>query len=500
VFYVLLGGFAAGLGFLTYTAGRLGLVVAGLYFLFLLVAKSSQGQRKIYVVRIFFSFVVGWTVVALPYLIYTQQHAPDIARNKMLEGLFFQADYGLDFFEEDELFQDAPALELDNHTFFYNSQIYERLLVRGVARTLLAFHHDELVSEHFISGNLAGPMATFFYTFGVFLVLGRLRDRRFLLIGIWFFSGVFFLSIINTYPPRHQHLVPVIPVVAIMVSLGVMAFIRQVTALWVGRNPRKRVFQLALAVVILLVLGVTGLRAYFVIMPTVYRPHLEQVINWFGMYNSTDVDFVLIHAEPVHEEWRPYLFRELLAEHKFTLVDADAFRNEGFSFGSLSNVAIFYNPESVKKVKTTLQRIYPDAQRLTFYNRDHKPIAEAVIQGDVNIPVSASFLDRMLDVFTSPVIWLLIPLVLFMGYYGTRHRQDLLIFTFSNESEGDQVHMPLNESKIGFTDQLPDTEQQSTLEMGFFIRVSTRNSVHRLEPRFSYKFGKKENKTQEDET
>jgi len=491
IFFSFLGGVVAGLGFLTYTAGRLGFVVAGFYFFVLFISRISKANRDQHFFAIVFSFIVGLVVFASPHMIHNQKTAPEETRFKMLEGLFLQVDYGKEFYEEDALFIDAPPIELDKHTFFYNPQIYRTLLVRGLARTLLAFHHDDLVSEHFITKNLAGPWATVFYTLGVFFVLGRLRDRRFALIAIWFFSGLFFLSVINTYPPRHQHLVPVIPIVAIMIGLGVMVFTRQLIALFVREQKKKRVIQFALAAVIVIALGVSGLREYFVVMPNIYRPNLEQVMNWFGLYNSPEVNFVLVHTEPVDEKWRPYLFRELLSEHKFTLLEATRFLDDEKDLRSLPDVAVFYNPEHAGQVVRKLQMIFPEAQPIAFYNREQKPIAEAVIRGQINIPAPKSFLKGLLDVFKSPLIWILIPLLLLLGGYWVTHQQNLTMQPLSSRVENEQS--PQVDAEINPQSATITKNPSRFFEIGFFIRFTSRNSVRRFEPKISVQFEKDEN-------
>jgi hypothetical protein len=258
------------------------------------------------------------------------------------------------------------------------------------------------------------------------------------------------------------------------------------------------VFQFALVTVILLALSITGLREYFVVMPTVYRPHLEQVMNWFGLENSSDVDFVLIYTEPVHEDWRPYLFRELLADHKFTLIDAEAFLQDENALASFSNVAVFYNPEHAGQIPTKLLHIYPDAQRRTFYNRDHKPVAQAIIEGDVNTPVPVSFFEGLLAILTSPVVWVLIPVFLLLVVYWRSHKQDLGIRPLFIAFEAGQAHQPDAATEI--KDGMPESEKQPSregsetpgfFEIGFFIRFSSGDNTHRFEPKWSVQFDEK---------
>jgi 4-amino-4-deoxy-L-arabinose transferase-like glycosyltransferase len=494
--YSFLGGAISGLGFLTYTAGRLGLAIVGLYFVSLFLAKSLKTKRKQLMINAVLPFMVGLIIVAAPNIIYNQQKAPQISMNKMVEGLFFQAFYGRDFYREEELVAYNPLLKVDQHEFFYNPQIYAELIVRGIARSLLAFHHEDLVSEHFISDSLSGPYATIFYIFGAFLVFSRLRDRKFLLIAIWFASGLFFLSIISTYPPRHQHLVPVIPAMAIMIGLGVVAFSRQYAAILTSRHKTRQKLQFTMAVVIVIAIGCVGLREFFVVMPNMYRPHLEQVMNWFGLHNSADIDYVYIHTEPVHDEWRPYLFRELLQEHEFRLLSLDQFlRSSEPNLSTDSGIAIFYGQEHAAQITLKLLQTIPDTQVITYLNRDEQVIGRAVIQGNVTIPSSASFLSGLLGVFNSPVIWLLCPLLLFIFYYWYKYRQDIsILLPFTQQAEA--RHDPIDLSNL-ITDQseeLPETKKKPFIKVekgvGYFeisihIRLELGNHIHSIQPKLS---------------
>ncbi|MBI3763047.1 MAG: glycosyltransferase family 39 protein [Chloroflexi bacterium] len=258
MFYVFLGGAAAGLGFLTYTAGRLAFVFAALYFGYVFLGNirratiwRSQGApapssrnsglwpSALGVLPLALFFFAGWATVASPHLVYGSARDPSSLRYKMLESLFASADTARAFYTDDEIFSIAPPLKVDGQELFFHPGIYARLLLRGLVRTLLVFYHKDLVTEHFIASPLAGPVAVGFYTLGLALLIARLRERRFAFLALWFGSGLVLFSAINTFPPRHQHLVPIIPVMALLIGLGLEAVTGAVAAVLPIR-PRLR--------------------------------------------------------------------------------------------------------------------------------------------------------------------------------------------------------------------------------------------------------------------
>jgi len=426
----------------------------------------------------------------------------------MLEGLFIHAYYGQDYYQEDDLFSYSPPIKIDQHEFFYNPNISKELIVRGVVRSLLAFHHKELISEHFISNSLAGPFATIFYTLGGFLVFGRLRDRRFLLIALWFVSGLFFLSIISTYPPRHQHLVPIIPVMAMMIGLGVAAFSRKFLSFVTSDHSTKQILQYSLVALIVISIGVVGLREFFVVMPSIYRPHIEQVMNWFGLHNSPEIDIVYINTELVDDEWRPYLFRELLEKHKFTLIDDDEFLESEFDLSISSDIAVFYDQKKAGQITPKLLQIIPEATEIFYLNRDQELIGKAVIQGDIVIPQSASFLEGLLDLLTSPVMWLLGPLLILIWIYWYKHKQDLMVAL----SLGHIVELSKDPNlqdvvQADPSDEMLEIENKPTVklkkgagffEFGFYIRFSSGETIHRFDPKISIRFSQEKDPREHD--
>jgi 4-amino-4-deoxy-L-arabinose transferase-like glycosyltransferase len=501
-FYSFLGGAVVGLGFLTYTAGRLGLVISCVYFLSFFLAKTSRTEKKQVLINLFLPVLVGWVVITGPYLFYNQKNAPKVSRYKMMESLFFHTHYGRDFYSEAELTSYAPLLQIDEHEFFYNPKIYSDLIVRGFVRSLLAFHHEDIISEHYISDSLSGPYTSIFLTLGGFFVFGRLRDKRYLLIALWFASGLFLLSMISTFPPRHQHLVPVIPAMMIMISLGVFAFSRQLVSFIPVKHKTKQILQFSVVIGIVLFQGFIGIREYFIVMPDIYRPNIENAMNWFGLYNSSEVNFVFIHSEPMHEEWRPYFFRELLTEHQFMLLSAEGFLESELDLSLNSDVAVFYDQFNTEQITQELFRTLLNPKEISFLNRNQDIIGKVVIQGEVAIPSHTPFLYGLLDVLISPMMKLFVPLLLFISFYWYKHRQDLRIGLpigwydefAENQTLQDGLTTEQAEEPSGNESQpfISLKKEEGFFEVRVYVRYEFRGYIYRFEPKISIRSSKEE--------
>jgi len=66
---------------------------------------------------------------------------------------------------------------------------------------------------------------------------------------------------------------------AIMISLGIIVFSRKFVSFVTSDQNTKRFLQYSLVGLIVISIGVVGLREFFVVMPSIYRPNIEQVIN-----------------------------------------------------------------------------------------------------------------------------------------------------------------------------------------------------------------------------
>ncbi len=413
-FYLFLSGAAAGSGFLTYTAGRLGLVVAALYFVYLFLANVGRRATQFSwraLLPLGSAFVVGWAVVAAPHLVWGNARDPSGLRYKTLESVFINADAARPYFPDKEIFAVAPPKVVDGRELFFNPSIYARLILRGLVRSLLVFHHKDLVTEHFIASPLAGPVAVVFYGFGLALLLARLCERRFAFLAIWFFSGLIFLSALNTFPPRHQHLMPIIPIMALLIGLGLDVVVLAVASFYkdVRRRMTIRVALLASGVI---AITAAGLWQYFNFVPRYYRPDLDQTMNWAGPHNPASTTFVYLYRKPGLQDWKPFYFARLAPSRPFfTLNEADVLAGRA-ALPSARDLVVFFEVNQFNAVAAALARQMPSAVLLTFVNRDQVPVGGAMFIGRFVPPTFTPILAGLSDLLTSPVMWLAGPLLL----------------------------------------------------------------------------------------
>jgi 4-amino-4-deoxy-L-arabinose transferase-like glycosyltransferase len=340
LFYFILSGIAVGLGFYTYSAGQLGLVVGAIYLLYLINTRRRLiaprlPLRKIFGVPeirklVFFGavFVLVAVITISPRIIYASVTDPKALRLKTLESLFPHSVYAHSLYRDFELYRDFPPIYIDNHTFFFRLDLYGNLLVRGFVRTVLAFHMYLGLSESiYNAAPLAGPLATVFYSIGLLIALRLFRRKEYTLLVFWFVGAVVFLSAIHGFPPRHTHLVPVIPVMVIFIALGIVTCVDFIRA---NLPERRSVVASMAGVAIMSAIAVTGLNNYFVEMPRAYLPSVENIID-FQVANAPKPGTVFyVNSDPNMKNFIPHMIRYLpnKSEYKtISLVDLAAMKD-----------------------------------------------------------------------------------------------------------------------------------------------------------------------------
>jgi 4-amino-4-deoxy-L-arabinose transferase-like glycosyltransferase len=347
--YLFLSGVAAGFGFYTYLGARLGLVVA-VSFIILLFAEhalqrwrdpaqfSKTRLRAMGVLALVFG--LGWIITVLPHFVYGGVVSKPSFTNKTEESLFPSLDYGLAFFPPGELFRDYPQIQIGSHTFFYRADIYLRLLVRGVIRSALVFHHDQLVTEHFVAGPLPGSVAVVFYFLGLVYAIQNLRNKNFLLLLLWFFAGIFLLSVIDTFPPRQTHLVPIIPAMSILIALGVLA-VADFIAMASARYQRVVTGTFSFAAVILMTLA--GLYNYFYVIPMTYPPYPENIMGFAALALKSPHQFIYVFDNEREKDFVPWMIRNIPNQAIYRTLS----RNYLGQFSMMPNMqyVFFFSPE-----------------------------------------------------------------------------------------------------------------------------------------------------------
>jgi 4-amino-4-deoxy-L-arabinose transferase-like glycosyltransferase len=336
--YYTLAGLAAGLGFYTYIAAWLGLITVLKLMVLVPLIQRSNFRQAILAMVIFF---IAVTFTAAPRLVYgASSENTELTYYKLVEASFINSFYGNDNFFPDELHPDVATHLLGTLEVFYAPRVYAELLTRGIIRTIAALFDPFILTDHFITTNLAGG-----FLFAIALLLGlslslrNIKQTRSILLLTWFLAGLFFLSCIAAFPPRSDHLVTIIPVMALFSAVGPAAVIDTFTS----ELRKKREcsptsvawLQKGLLVGISAVMLFSGLREYFIIMPTHNLPRFEDIASWIAWRTEEPLSIVYVGSAKDEPHNVEHTINTHLAPHRYTSVTPNTFRWENFSDGSI---------------------------------------------------------------------------------------------------------------------------------------------------------------------
>jgi 4-amino-4-deoxy-L-arabinose transferase-like glycosyltransferase len=358
--YLTLGGIAAGLGFYTYTAARLGFVV-GLAFLPALAfarkheqTGTATRQRRIVTFVLATAFLLGWAAAALPHIVFGSLTSPVDLRSKTVQSVFANSVYAEQYYTNDQLYRDRPRIQIDDGTFFYRPDLYAELLFRGTVRSLLVFQHDAFLTDHFIVAPLAGPATVPFYSLGMVQLLLGMRQRRFLLLAIWFFGGVTLLSIVDAFPPREAHMVPLLPVMSLISALGISEVVEQV----VGRLPAfRRTVAGALMLAIVGWLALSGLRSYFEEVRDFYRPNMDNMLGFLALERAAPLEMRYVYSNPDQREYAPWIVQNMQTPVNFHTIARDELAAGRVAIEPRAEYLFVFHEEEQAAVTTFLERV-----------------------------------------------------------------------------------------------------------------------------------------------
>lgn len=472
--YLLFSGMACGLGFLTYTAGRLGLVIILVLFLVLTISRLLKRSPRRFLVIGLLVLLIGCTVIALPHLVYGANQSPQSLRYKLIEGLFINLDYVNGLFGEEDVYQASTITYLDNYRLIYNPELYQRLLLRGLIRTMLGFQLDEFATNFFLVSPLAGPGAVVFYVLGLYAFVSHFWKPTSYPVLIWFGAGMGLLSILSTYPPRPAHMVPIIPTLALFAGVGLVLAVEEFSTYLAERKPSWPALQPLLYGAVCLGIMAAGTRAYFHESPKVYRPNLEQVMNWAGLHNSPDTEIYYVYDSDYYQEWVPYFFRLGLTDLEFgSALYTDVLHGAAPWAGS-SQYAIFYEETLVGDLLPYFKDQLDSADYITFRDQDERPIGRAVVMGDVQLSTAASFWVGLGRTLTSRVMWLAVPLLSLGIFLLFKANPGWSLGSLGPALLGSWKGTRLAAAIPAQPEDFDAGELDRTIQVGFFIRLSKR--------------------------
>ena len=289
-----LAGCAGGLGFLTWTAGRMGVILVALLSICWLI--HLRPLRRV-LLTLIVGYAAGWIFIAAPTTAYGLLHESEGLFFKVVEAFVGNAFYGRDFFPQSELTRLYPIWNIYGQELFFEPRVYAILLARGALRTAFGLVSGGYVTQHYVVGALAGPGAICFVS-GLGWALANLRRLSGQLLLLWVSACALLLSVLCSFPPREVHLLPIIPALAILIAVGIWLLaevVRPVVGHWLADM---------VGVGITLAIMVLGLHTFFVVMPQQYTPELEHVMLWTAWATPRESSVVFVVNDPYPPDWR----------------------------------------------------------------------------------------------------------------------------------------------------------------------------------------------------
>jgi hypothetical protein len=358
--------------------------------------------------------VAAWTVVVAPRIVYgLNSDIPTGSIHKMWESFFANAFYSRVYFSDEQLFRLMDPLRIGHNELFFEPFLYASLLLRGLVRSLLVFHSPFFSgSEHFVETGLAGGLGgAVFYTLGLAGAIRGWSHTRFGILLLWFGSGVFFLSVINTFPPRHTHLVAVIPVAAIFVAVGIVAAVEALsTSLKLGPVAGGIVVPLLL-VLSVVTLGCAAWQHYFERINKAYPANFEQAVSWVAWrIENEEVTLAYIEPTPQHHDVAYLVWAQMIPQDYKNLATADLFRDDNPLSAVEQLVAFFPEDESGNVAARLRQTVANAGPPVALSDKDGRTLGYAITNSAIDLNPTLTFGGGLRSLTHSP-LWkvLLLP-------------------------------------------------------------------------------------------
>jgi 4-amino-4-deoxy-L-arabinose transferase-like glycosyltransferase len=434
--YYWLAGLAAGLGFYTYPAAWLGLVTIMTAMMLFFIIRRIKFRQALIAIAI---LVTAVTAVALPRFVYGASGTDsEPLFFKLVETSFISEFYGNAYYSLEELHPEGNALLLGSNRIFYAPEIYKKLLTRSIVRTLAALGNPFIVTEHFMTTNLAGGfLPAIGLTLGLSLCLRTIKQTRSILLLIWLGAGLIFLSIIAAFPPRHTHLVTIIPALSLLSALGFVAaadtLANELQKIWKPANIAW--VQIGLVTIISGSIVVGGMRQYFAIMPERNPPLFEDIVSWIAWRNDEPLTIVFIGVEAKRPHRVQYHVDTLMVPHKYISTTPVAFNWKDVP------------PESIVFFEKQEWQIPPPPPEFsvsaTYINQESQVIGAAWTNTDVDLQPSLPFSSKnsalTILLFTVAAI-----IVLALATFQIRVSTEKM-----NDQTGLRIHTEITIRKLG---------------------------------------------------
>lgn len=402
-------GVVAGLGFLTYTAGRILTMTVFAYLLYrsyLALRQRSPLHNHLIALSV---FTAATAITTAPHLLHGLQAQSTGLVSKVGESTFTNQQYVMDFFRDEFYFAQPSTTTALGYDQVVDFGLTLRLIVRGTVRTALAFLLGGFFHKHFLVGPLAGEIGAVFLPLALVVLFRMIRRPPAVYLLLWFFLSFFMLSALNSYPPRPGHLIGVLPLIPLLVAVGLVLTVDSV----VSALPRLGITgSRLLLLVAALVISASGLHAYFVTMPEEYPPDIESAMAWSGLANPGRL-IVYAHSDPAREEHTPFVFLKMAPEVRFMNILLGPETDTLPQLPATGEVELYVEERDYSLVRRPVRQRWGDSLRVTTY-RDPQghPRIRLLKNGPFNVGPSTDLFSILTRSYIlSPFRWIALAFV-----------------------------------------------------------------------------------------
>jgi 4-amino-4-deoxy-L-arabinose transferase-like glycosyltransferase len=397
-FYLWLAGLAAGFGYYTYISAWLGFVLIVIVSLALPLASHVPFRKALPLLLV---PLAGWIAVALPRIVYNVS-GPVVASTyfKVLETSIISGFYGRVMFG-DAIIDQALTWSPGDAEIFFGLPQYGILVVRGFVRAVAAWLAPLNEGQHFLTAELAGPGSSTFFAVGVGIALVGLRKTGRWLLNTWFWIGLICLGVLTAFPPRPSHTVSMIPAVALIVALGMVAVVEAVMNLISPFAVRRPGWATAAVAVLLLMVAGMGSRAYFVGVPVTYAPDYDHRASWIIHHTPASAKVWFVDQVPTPHDAQ-YQADVHLVERKIQVASRRDLPAVAADVRGGDFVVFVADDGSAARVAAELGRLLPQATLQPILRPDRTPLGLVVSNLHLPMAPSARLSDGLRDLGASP--------------------------------------------------------------------------------------------------
>ncbi len=396
-FYLWLAGLTAGLGFYTYFAAWLGLVVLVIVSLSLFSLKTFRTSLIPLVI-----ITAGTLAVALPRVLYGVSGDSAVSLHyKIWETGPISIFYGRFVFGDERMLQ-TNIFTMDEVEVFYDLPLYGILLVRGIVHSTAVLFDPIGYKDHQIFFGLAGSGSSLFFILGLGITIANIRKLQYLIPSIWFLAGLFFLGVLAAIPPRPTHMVAIIPVLAFISAIGLVSFLDNIISPDAAQLEKIQSTRKFAIIGVLAIIAVTGLFQFFFLIPYAYSPpNQDDYISWLGRQISAPANLFLVdHYATTRNPMDESLYK--LTPHKVVTLTLEDLKANPNQVKAWKNFVAFISPQNGKDYAERIAMQIPGSIVQTAYATSQRLRGYIVTDLQINSTMDISLSYGVKDLWNSP--------------------------------------------------------------------------------------------------